>query len=157
MCRQQKKRFSSLHHHNFYPYCAVSWFNCCPFPSLRITRRFKCRTLSSDCLLSLQDVKMFAFLQSQPGWMTTALLCLWTLMQIHNDWRFQLYSLLLLHLIKATWIWQAAEVCVCVSASRHLTDLTFMASLQREVSLGKISFPWPDQREIFINHLHYKY
>ena len=32
-----------------------------------------------------------------------------------------------------------------------------MAPLQREFSLGKISCPWRDQREIFINHPHNKY
>lgn len=32
-----------------------------------------------------------------------------------------------------------------------------MASLQRELSFGKICCPWRDQREFFINHLHNKY
>lgn len=32
-----------------------------------------------------------------------------------------------------------------------------MASLQRELSLGKISCPWGDQREIFIYHPHNQY
>lgn len=78
------------------------------------------------------------------------------------------------HLIEVISLWQAAEMCVCVSVwerESFSVDCVWGVCMHAGISQTWLSWPhfrdsfplarylgpWQDQREIFINHLHNKY